>query len=129
MNTEEFKPNPQIVKRYLQTQVMKERCLYLALCPINDIPILLENESPSAEDFSRITYLMERMGLQNLCCDFQMQHKALLCAEADKILRDLENDFVDTEKEIKQLDIWDKYFLEQLPTQRMKRILKELLFI
>lgn len=72
---------------------------------------------------------MERMGLQNLCCHFQMQHKTLLCAEADKILRDLENDSVDAEKGLKQLDIWNKEFLEQLPTERVKRILKELLFI
>lgn len=129
MNTEEFKPDPKIVKRYLQTQVMKERCLYLALCPANDIPKLLGNEPVSSEDFSRISYLMERMGLQNLCCHFQMQHKKLLCAEADKILRDLEDDSADTEKEIQQLDIWEKEFLKQLPTERMKKILGELFFI
>lgn len=129
MNTEEFKPDPQIVKRYLQTQVAKERYLYLALCPASDIPKLLGNESMSSEDFSRISYRMEHLGLQNLCFHFQMKHKTFLCEEADKILRDLENDFVDTEKEMRQLDIWDKEFLEQLPTERQKKFLGKLLII
>lgn len=120
---------PATVKRYYAEKLRCERLIFLALCSETDRLLLEENAPVSLLDFERITYLLETLGLSNLCNYLQMNHQDLFEQLANGIEKELSDTYFNLQIEISRAEQWQTDFCEKLPTEDMKHYMSQLFYI
>lgn len=120
--------DPAVKKHYEESQVNKEWFLFLALCSDDDRALLSQKSKMNLEDFDRISYLMMNLGLEKLQIYFTMQHLDLL-QQSGRQIEENNASTIDVEKEVERAGIWEKEFLDQLPSEKMRYFLEKALYI
>lgn len=123
-----FKPDSRIIKKMSETQIKKEKCLFLSMCSIADEEMILERRPLTIEDFGRISYLLQTLGLENYCVDFQMCHADLLEQLANQIQNETELEQVDIANELSKREQWFDDFIQHLVSDRMKKYISEFVY-
>ena len=119
--------NPEIPKKILMQQIKKERLLFLALCSDYDKEILLSEKPLSFSDFERITYLAEVLGLNNYLNHLYNIYPDLLTKLGDSIESVVNSPDFDPKEDAQKYYIWEKEFTDQLPTEKMRKTIKQLI--
>lgn len=127
MKIGKFEIKEKVIEDMKREQVRKERLIFLALCPETDRLLIRGQRELTLDDFNRISYLLESLGLTNYCVTFEMEHSDLLRMAGRDIIE--EQRFLDK----RQIDVefctyiqWIKDFCNQLPTPEITAHLKEL---
>lgn len=126
MYEEKFTPDPQMLKMRATLQKKKEALLFLSLCPQSDISKVIKNGNLTVEDFERISYLLDQLGLQNYRFSFENRHPDLLHELGSQIENKVNSGNVDIADELRQRELWNQEFLRQLPTERMQTCFKKI---
>lgn len=127
MKIGKFEIKEKVIEDMKREQVRKERLLFLALCSETDRLLISGQQELSLDDFNRISYLLESLGLLNYCVAFEMEHSDLLRMAGRNIIEKqgtLDKRQVDIE--ICTYIQWMKDFCNQLPTPEITVYLKEL---
>ena len=120
--------DPAIRKRFKETQVCKERFLFLALCSDYDRELLAGNKEMNIEDFDRLQCLMTNLGLENLHGEFLMEYPELMSVLGAQ-LEDDETIDEDMDKKMKEMAQWYREFLVQLPSEKMRYFISKVLSV
>lgn len=120
-----FQPDRITIQKYYRRNLEKEKNLFLALCSPKDAEIILGKRFPSLEEFERISYLLDMMGLSDYGIFFQMKYDSLLDKVAKQIETEIETDSVDIEREWTKYEAWLEAFLSQLPTDKIRHYVRQ----
>ena len=67
-----------IIKRFINRSVEKERYLFLAMCSNQDADRVLGKLKMETKDFERLSFLISQLGFYSLGMSFDMEHQDLL---------------------------------------------------
>lgn len=109
-----------IIKRFINRSVEKERYLFLAMCSDQDADRVLGKLKMETKDFERLSFLITQLGFYSLGMSFDIEHQDLLENIGTAIETDIGHGCVDVEEEQKKIHSWKRQFLDQLPTEKMK---------
>lgn len=126
MYEEKFTPDPKMLKSRSALQKRKEALLFLSLCPQSDISKVVKSGNLTLEDFERISYLLDQLGLQNYRFSFENKHADLLKELGNQIEDKVQTGMVNLAEELQQRELWSQEFLSQLPTERMQTCFKKI---
>lgn len=119
--------SPDIIKRCKDKQLRKELYLFFALCSDHDRTLVMGKRKLRLKDFDRIHHLMLSLGLENLHTYFLTSHPDLLESLSLQIEKEIDTKTIDIKKEIAKTELWEKDFLDQLPSKKMKYFIHQIL--
>lgn len=120
--------DPVIRKRFQETQICKERFLFMALCSDDDRELLFSDKEMDVKDFDRLQCLMTNLGLENLHSYFLMEHPELMSLLGNQLE---DEDTIDEDIDIKMREMaqWQQAFLAQLPSDKMRYFISKVLSV
>lgn len=118
---------PEFIKKKCEEQDLKEKLLFLALCPESDRKMIADESLMSAKDLYRISYLLQSLGLENYASSFLLQSITLLEELGKKLEMNADNiTLEEIEKDTKVHIQWLKDFVNQLPSASLKPYVKRI---
>lgn len=122
-------PDTQTQWKHLQTQTEKEKRLFLSLCSSSDADLLLGKKPMSVNDFERLYYLIDSLGLEHYSLELALEKGDLMEKLADSMDKKLESRSFCLEKDIKIQETWIHEFLDQLPDEKLKKYIGEIFLL
>lgn len=120
-----FQPDRKALQNYYRRNLEKEKNLFLALCCPKDAEIVLGKRTPSLEEFERISYLLDMLGLSEYGIFFQMKYGNLLDEIAKQVQTEIKTDSVNIDRECAKYEAWLETFLSKLPTSRVCHYIRQ----
>lgn len=114
-----------VLKRYKENQVHKEQCIFFALCSDEDRMVITGERKTDLEELERLHHLMLNLGLENLHTHFLMKYMEFFEELSDQIEMNSMKNLNDVKKKVEKVALWNKEFLDQLPTEKIKHFIKE----
>lgn len=122
-----FSINMELFKKMRKEQIRKEKLLFLALCSESDRQRINGEQELQVNDFDRICYLLDSLGLENFLLHFENTYGDLLEQLGNQILTSLDDlDEKGIEQECYTRVQWLQDFCMHLPTPELAEHFKEL---
>jgi len=121
--------DPVVARKYKEKQIQKEKYIFFALCSDEDRALITGERKINLGDFERISYLMLTLGFENLRNHFIMCHLDLLTKSLEIIKKENSMTDVEIEKEMRKTILWDRRFLDQISSEKIRNYLKKVFAI
>lgn len=114
---------------YQKKLIEKEQRLFLCFCSNMDADMLLGKTPMSPENFQRLYYLIDALGLEHYSLALALEKGDLMEKLSDEMEKELESDTLDIKKAVLLQETWIRDFLAQLPNDNCRQYLREIFLI
>ena len=102
-----------------------EKLAFLYVCGERDREILLGGRNMEFQDFCRLHYLVEILGLEQLNLELWKQFARNFKEQIEKNEQDRKNGILMIEEEMEQREFWIRDFLKGIPDKESKKFCEE----